>query len=76
MKKRFVITNLPAKLPVTNTALVAFLLYYFKAHGFIWGIFITVYSIIWIAIIIMKSREQNIDVDLFKIMVPKKDEDE
>lgn len=63
MKKRTVITNTPIKLPFSSTILYGFLLYYFKIDGLYWGIFITVYSIIWIAGIIAKFNENKIDLD-------------
>lgn len=62
MKKHFVITNFPVKLPVQSTILYSFLLYYFKVDNIWWGIFITLYSIFWIIIIVMKCTEKRIDL--------------
>lgn len=48
MKKHKVISNLPVKLPISNTILYCFLLYYFNVDNLWWGIFITVFSVYWI----------------------------
>ena len=63
MKKRFVISNLPIKLPFQSTILYAFLLHYFNANGVIWGVFITLYSIFWIGVIMAKWNEVKIDLN-------------
>lgn len=62
MKKHFVIANLPAKLPVTSTAFWTFIMYYFKAPGWGWGVFITVFAIFWIIAIAVKSCEVSVDL--------------
>ena len=63
MKKRTVISNLPIKLPIQSTILYSFLLYYFKVDSLYCGIFITLYSILWIVAIIVKWNEEKIDLD-------------
>lgn len=63
MKKRFVISNLPVRFPIQSTILYSFLLYYFKADGLWWGIFICLYSILWIIAIAVKWNEESIDLN-------------
>ena len=63
MKKKYVIANVPAKFPIQSTVLYAFLLNYFHASGIVWGIFITLYLIYWIAIIAVKWNEEVIDLN-------------
>jgi len=63
MKKKTVISNLPARLPIQSTILYSFLLYYFKVDSLYWGIFITLYSLLWIVVIIAKCYEERIDLD-------------
>lgn len=63
MKKKLVITNVPSTLPVNSTILYSFLLYYFNVDDLYWGIFITLFSIYWILVIIVKSNEVNIDLN-------------
>jgi len=63
MKKRTVLSNFPTRLPFQSTILYSFLLYYFKVDSLYWGIFITLYSILWIGAIITKWNEERIDLD-------------
>ena len=63
MKKKLVITNVPTRYPINSTILYSFLLYYFNVDGLYWGIFITLFSIYWILVIIVKSNEVNIDLN-------------
>lgn len=63
MKKHFVISNIPIKLPIQSTILYTFLLYYFKVPGLVWGIFITLYLIYWIIIIIAIWNQIKIDLN-------------
>lgn len=70
MKKRKVIKNVPTHLPFTNSLLLSFLLYYFKAPGFIWGVFITIYAIVWIFAIALMITQDH--VDLFEDQKDKK----
>lgn len=62
MKKHIAIINTTIKLPVISTVLYTFLLHYFNVSGLVWGIFITLYSILWIVVIIMKWNEVQIDL--------------
>ena len=63
MKKKLVITNVPTRYPINSTILYSFLLYYFNVDGLYWGIFITLFSIYWILVIVVKSNEVNIDLN-------------
>jgi len=63
MKKKLVITNVPTRYPINSTILYSFLLYYFNVDDLYWGIFITLFSIYWILVIIVKSNEVNIDLN-------------
>jgi hypothetical protein len=72
MKKRFVITNTPVKLPFQSTILYTFLLYHFQVSGIWWGIFITLYSILWIVAIVVKWSEESIDLSDDKLDNEKK----
>lgn len=63
MKKKLVITNVPSRLPVNSTILYSFLLYYFNVDDLYWGIFITLFSIYWILVFIVKFNEVNIDLN-------------
>ncbi|WP_113638983.1 hypothetical protein [Nubsella zeaxanthinifaciens] len=63
MKKRFVISNTPVKYPFQSTILYTFLLHHFQVSGIWWGIFITLYSIYWIAAIALKWKEESIDLN-------------
>ena len=66
MKKHFVITSLPVKLPFRSTILYSFLLYYFKVDSLYWGMFITLYSILWIIAIFVKCHEIKVDLNATK----------
>ncbi|WP_188051727.1 hypothetical protein [Flavobacterium sp. GP15] len=66
MKKHFVITNLPVRLPFQSTILYSFLLYYFQVDSLYWGIFITLYSILWIIAIVVKFNEIKVDLNATK----------
>ena len=72
MKKRFVISNTPVKFPVQSTILYTFLLYHFQVSGIYWGIFITLYSLLWIIAIIAKWNEERIDLNSDKLDENKK----
>lgn len=45
-------TDLPVRLPINSTILYTFLLYYFNVQPFIWGVFITIFTLYWILCII------------------------
>jgi hypothetical protein len=72
MKKRFVISNTPVKFPLQSTILYTFLLYHFQVSGIYWGIFITLYSLLWIIAIIAKWNEERIDLNSDKLDEKKK----
>ena len=72
MKKRFVIANTPVKLPIQSTILYTFLLYHFQVSGIWWGVFITLYSLLWIIAIVAKWNEEKIDFNDEKIDNDKK----
>ena len=63
MKKRFVITSTPIKFPIQSTILYSFLLYYFKVDNIWWGIFIALYSLLWILAIVGKIYEEGVDIN-------------
>lgn len=63
MKKIYVIKNQPTKLPVVGTVLYAFLMDYYNASGFWWGVFIVCFSIIWIIAIVALFYQETIDLD-------------
>ncbi len=63
MKKIYVIKNQPTKLPIVGTVLYAFLMDYYNASGFWWGVFIVCFSIIWIICIIALFLQETIDLD-------------
>ncbi|MCO5250996.1 MAG: hypothetical protein M9949_06195 [Candidatus Kapabacteria bacterium] len=63
MKERFVISNIPTKLPVPSTILYTFLLHYYQVSGIWWGVFVTLISILWIVIAVAKWNEVSIDLN-------------
>lgn len=63
MKKKFVISNTPTRLPFSSTILYVFLMYYFNVSGIWWGIFITIFTILWIGGITNKAYEVNVDLN-------------
>jgi len=63
MKKRTVISNVPIRLPIQSTILYSFLLWHFEVNPIWWGVFITLYSILWIVVLIAKFNEERIDLD-------------
>lgn len=63
MKKRKVIKNVPTKLPIQGT--VFYLMWFFDATDFWWGVFIVVFVILWALIIIAKINEQKVDLNDF-----------
>lgn len=54
--------NLPADFNITNTILIAFLLYFFDAIGIIWGIFIAFEVLLFIGTMINMYNEENINI--------------
>ena len=63
MKKRTVISNVPIRLPVQSTVLYSFLLWHFEVNPIWWGIFGTLYAILWTVVLIAKFNEERIDLD-------------
>ena len=63
MKKIYVIKNQPTKLPVVGTVLYAFLMDYYNASDFWWGVFIVCFSIIWIICIFSFFLQETIDLN-------------
>ena len=63
MKKRTVLINFPVRLPIVSTVLYSFLMHYFNASGLAWGVFITLLSLYWILVIVLKWNEERIDLD-------------
>ena len=63
MKKTYVITNQPTKLPILGTVVYTFLMDYYNASDFWWGVFILGFSIIWIIFIISLFNEEKIDLN-------------
>lgn len=61
---KFVISrrNLPTKLPLTQSIVIAIAIDYYKAPEWFCGVVITLYVIIWIACIIDFFREKDIIV--------------
>lgn len=72
MKKRFVILNTRAKLPLNSTVLYSFLLYYFKVNDLYWDIFITLFAIIWIVCIYAIWTQEVIDLNTEEKEINKK----
>lgn len=64
MKTKFVIAtkNLPTRVPIPSTVLYIFLLDYYEANGYWWGAVITILALMWIAVIINKVQETEIDL--------------
>lgn len=62
MKKVISRKNLPAKLPVTSTVLYTFLMYHFDADRLWWGVFIALTTLVWIALIAVLIKENDVDV--------------
>jgi hypothetical protein len=62
MKKIYVIKNVPTRLPVVGTVLYAFLMDYYNASDFWWGVFIVVFTIIWIICIYALCLQETIDL--------------
>lgn len=64
MKKSKVISykNLPARLPWLSTAVAYLFLDKFNAVGWVWGMVITLFSILWILCIAGKCLQTSVDV--------------
>lgn len=62
MKKHIAIKNQPIKLPFLSTAFYTFLMHYFQAPGWAWGVFITLFAILWIIAIVLLWNQEKIDL--------------
>lgn len=62
MKTIYVIKNTPVRYPIQSTILYSFLLHYFNANDVLWGVFITLYSLLWILAFIVKLFEKKVDI--------------
>jgi len=51
------------RLPIQSTILYTFLLWHFEVNPIWWGVFITLYSLLWIVALIAKYNEERIDLD-------------
>jgi hypothetical protein len=52
---------LPTKLPVVGTAFWLFLLHYYNAVGWVWGVVITLLAISWIVILIAVFTQDGVN---------------
>lgn len=66
MKKRFVISNTPTKLPINSTILYTFLMWYFKVDNLYWGIFICFFGLLWILTLISLFTQEIVDLNATK----------
>lgn len=64
MKNYYVIknSNLPARFPLLHTVVWLFLLDYYKAPGWAWGVLCTIYAILWAGCIYAKFKQTEIDI--------------
>jgi hypothetical protein len=62
MKSKIARSSIATALPIQNSVLAYFIMDYYKAPEFVWGIIITLFSIIWIACIYGVITEERIDV--------------
>ena len=63
MKTKTVIKNIPTRFPLFQTILTFFLLDYYQVEMLWWGIFGTLWALLWIGCIINRFREEPIDLD-------------
>lgn len=50
---------LPTKLPVQSTVLYTFLMYYFSAPEFAWGVYFIVMFIVWVLFIVSMKKQKE-----------------
>jgi hypothetical protein len=55
-------TNMPTRIPLTSTAIALFLLDYYNAPGWLWGVLITILSLAWMAAIYAIFSEDYVDI--------------
>lgn len=51
---------LPTKLPVVGTAFWIFLMHYYSAPGWVWGVTGTIFGIVWVSLIIVVAVERGV----------------
>lgn len=56
---------LPHRLPTTSTIATYLLLDKLQVSGVIWGVFYTVYSLVWIFVIYSMSTTKYLDITLY-----------
>ena len=69
MKKNKIIPKkfFPSRLPINSTVLYSFLMYFFNAPQWLWGVYLTLLIIFWIiAIIAFMNQEEDIDLINYK----------
>lgn len=62
MKKHFALKNYPVKLPILSTVVYAHLMNYYNAPQWAWGVFITLYALLWVVAITIKWNEETVDL--------------
>lgn len=62
MKKKKVVKNTPARLPISFTCLVYLMMDRFNASQLAWGIAGTIMAFIWVACIIAVSKQEMVDL--------------
>lgn len=64
MKKSNVISwkNLPARLPWVSTAVAYLYLDKYNAPGWVWGMVITLFAILWILCLLAKALQNQVDI--------------
>lgn len=65
MKTRYVIKNIPTKLPVQSTVLWYLVLDYYKASDIWYGVYFTLYALAWLGSIIVIWKQESIDINEF-----------
>ena len=62
MEKVKVVSNIPMKLPISQTILYTFLMDYYNASELAWGVFISLGIIMWIGVIAFLIKQERIDI--------------
>jgi hypothetical protein len=62
MKKTYFVKNTPHSLPISKTAMWTFFMYYFNAPSWLWGVYITLGSILWIIFFIGVLNQEGVDI--------------
>jgi len=68
MKKRKVINRkqLPTKLPLTSTLLAILMMDYYSAPQWVWGVVITLLSVLWVYCLYAIVTDEDVEIDLNK----------